>query len=79
MNLRHKHLDALNVMLRWFGGSMNKADAFVASIDSSILNDLVDLQLARKRHLGFSYQITLAGREALEDAGIHKFSDTRQV
>lgn len=72
------YLDALNVMLNWFGGSMNRSDAFVASIDSSILSDLVDLGLARKRHLGWSWQITFQGRQSLQDAGITKFSDTRQ-
>lgn len=72
------HLDALNVMLNWFGGSMNRSDAYVASVDSPILNDLVDLRLTRKGLLGWSWQITLAGREALKEAGITKFSDTRK-
>lgn len=71
------HLDALNVMLNWFGGSMNKLDASVASVDTSLLNDLVDIGLARKRHFGWSYQITHQGREALDAAGITRFSDTR--
>lgn len=78
MSLSRGHLDALNVMLNWFGGSMNKLDASVASIGSSVLNDLVDLGLARKRHLGLGYQITHQGREALNGAGITRFSDTRR-
>jgi hypothetical protein len=77
MNLSREHLDALNVTLNWFGGSMNRLDASVASIDSSVMADLVDLGLVRKRHFGWNYQITYIGRQALQDAGITKFSNTR--
>ena len=75
MKLSGDHLDALNVTLNWFGGSINRLDLFVSSIPLSIIRDLVELGLMRKRWIG--WEITMAGREALKAACITKFSDTR--
>ena len=70
------HLDALNVALRWFGGSINRLDCFVASIDVSVVRDLVELGLMRPRWIG--WEITLAGRQALAEHNITSFWDTRR-
>jgi hypothetical protein len=69
------YLDALNVTLHWFGGSINRMDIFVASIEGRVMRDLVDSGHLRKRFFG--WEITSKGREALEEADIHCFEDTR--
>lgn len=54
---------------------MNRADAWVASIDIEIIKDLVDEGLVRSNWL--SWSITRRGRQALADNDITCFSDTR--
>ena len=54
---------------------MNKLDAFVASIDGSIMRDLVDANLLRKKFFG--WEITRSGRDELDERDITHFSDTR--
>lgn len=67
--------DALNVMLRWFGGKMNAADAWVASISTSVIRDLQDGGYVRKRWIG--WEITQRGRKALKENNVNSLSDTR--
>lgn len=68
-------LDALNVTSRWFGGSINRLDIFVASIDASVMKDLVDQGLLRSKIFG--WEITKLGRQTLEKFNINSLSDTR--
>lgn len=42
MKLTNSELDALNVMLHGFGGSINRVDAWISSVDVSIIKDLID-------------------------------------
>lgn len=68
-------LDALNVMLHWFGGHMGGFDCWIASIPTRLMRDLQEKGMVRKRLLG--WEITSKGRQALKDHNITKFSDTR--
>lgn len=74
-NLSFAEKDALNVCLRWFGGKFNWMDLSVASISTSVVRDLTDEGYLRKRFIG--WEITKKGKQALEDANIKSFSDTR--
>ncbi len=74
--LTFSELDALNVCLRGFEGKFNSVDLSIASINSSVVRDLEDGGYLRKRWIG--WEITRKGRDALTDADIYKFSDTRK-
>ena len=75
LELNPDHLDALNVTLNWFGGSINRLDLFVASIESCIMKDLKDMDLVRGGFFG--WQITHLGRKALKENNINILHDTR--
>ena len=74
--LNSSHKDALNTTAHWFGGSINSLDLFVASIDRSIIHDLVDMGLMRSRWVG--WEITYKGRKVLSDLGYTSWRDTRR-
>lgn len=76
MKLTSDHIDALNVTLNWFGGSINRLDLFVASVHVSLVRDLVDMGLMRKSMFG--YEINNNGRTELNNRGITCFEDTRR-